>query len=246
MALGIVLALVLPALVPFSKVAAEEGGVGVDAVVTYLWSEVNATAFRHFPDALAGRRLLGLAVVALVAGAALVPRRWWWALGAATAGVILLGSVVAWRSSLHTAGDFEAALPDGRTWVDDAVGSDARVTSLYVSADCADGPWSRTGLLLTEFFNRSVERAAHVAERDGSLLPSVDARVAADGSILREGGGPLEADLVLAASAVRLRGRLLATGTEVPLALWRVQAPLRLRDARSTQDLQRIVCAGGG
>jgi len=241
-ALGAALALVLPALVPFSKIAAEEGGVGVDAVVTYLWAEVNETAFEHFPDALAGRRLLAASVVALVVGGALLPRRRWWALGAATAGVILLGSVVAWRSSLHTAGDFEAALPDERTWVDDAVGSDARVTSLYVSADCATGPWSSTGLLLTEFFNRSVQGATHVADRDGSLLPSVDARVAADGSIVREEGGPIEADLVLAASAVRLRGRLLATGTEVPLGLWRVDAPLRLRDARSTRELQRTVC----
>jgi hypothetical protein len=242
-ALGVALALVLPALVPFSKVAAEEGGVGVDAVVTYLWSEINTLAFERFPEAFAGRRILALATVALVTAAVVVPRRSRWTLAAATAGVILLASVLAWRASIDTAGDFQAALPDERTWVDDAVGADADVVSLYVSAPCATGPWSRTGLLLTEFFNRSIGRSAHLAERDGSLLPSIDARVSSDGSVVREAGGPIEADVVLAAARIQLRGRLVATGTEVPLWLWRVDGPIRLSSATSTRELQRALCA---
>jgi hypothetical protein len=68
-------------------------------------------------------------------------------------------------------------------------------------------------------------------------------RIASDGSIVRESGGPLEAEAVLTASGVELRGRRLATGTDVPLTLWRVDSPVRLRRARSASELQRIVCA---
>ena len=87
--------------------------------------------------------------------------------------------------------------------------------------------------LLTEFFNRAVTRAAHVAERDGSLLPSTDVRVAADGSIVRESGGPFSAEAVLVPAGITLRGERLAAGTAVPIVLWKVDGPVRLaRGAR--------------
>ena len=85
-AVGVGLALVLPALVPFEKIAAEDG-VEVDAVVTYLWSQVNATAFESFPDAVSGRRVLALFVVLLVGAVLLVPRRFGLGLVAVVVGV---------------------------------------------------------------------------------------------------------------------------------------------------------------
>jgi hypothetical protein len=240
--LGGALALVLPAATPFELIAAEDGA-EAGAAVTYLWSAINASAFETLPEAISGRRILALFVVALVAAMLATPRRLRLGLGAAVAAGLVAATAVAWRDSVRTAEDFEAALPDGRAWVDEALGPSARVTSLYVSAPCAQAPWSSTALLLTEFFNRSVARAAHVVERDGSLLPSTDTRVSADGTIVRESGGPFEADVVLAAAGVELRGRRLATGTEVPLVLWRTDPPVRLARARSAAELQRSVCA---
>lgn len=239
---GAVLALALPAVTPFSLLAAEEGA-DVDAVVTHLWAAIQSQAFELAPDDVSGRRVLAVIVVGLVLATLLVPRRLRWSLGAAVAAVLLSTTALAWRDSMSAAGDLDAVLPDGRSWVDDAVGPAPSVTSLYVSASCPRASWSRTGLLMTEYFNRSIARAAHVAERDGSLLPSTDVRIASDGSIVRESGGPLEAEAVLTASGVELRGRRLATGTDVPLTLWRVDSPVRLRRARSASELQRIVCA---
>jgi hypothetical protein len=240
--LGAVLALVLPAVTPFGLIAAEDGA-EAGAAVTYLWSAINAYAFETFPDEISGRRILAVFVLVLVAATLATPRRLRLGLGAAVAAVLVAATAVAWRDSVRTAKDFEAVLPDGRAWVDEALGPSARVTSLYVSAPCARGAWSSTGLLMTEFFNRSVVRAVHVVDRDGSLLPSTDARVSAAGTIFRESGGELEADAVLAPAGVELRGRRLAVGTTVPLVLWRVGGPVRLARARTAAELQESVCA---
>ncbi len=242
--LGAALALLLPAVTPFELIAAEDGA-EAGAAVTYLWSEINAYAFETFPDEVSGRRILALFVVVLVAASLLSPRRLRAGLGAAVVTVLVASTAVAWRDSARTARDFEAVLPDRRSWVDATLRQEEPVTSLYVSAECDRAPRTSTALLLTEFFNRSVARAAHVGERDGSLLPSTSARVAADGTIVREFGRPLEAVAVLAAAGVELRGRRLATGTALPLVLWQVGGPVRLARDRSAAELRRSVCAAG-
>jgi hypothetical protein len=241
-ALGAALALALPALATFELIGGEEGQ-EAGAAVTYLWSAINAYAFETFPDEISGRRILALFVVVLVAATLFAPRRLRLALGASVAAVLVVATAVAWRDSARTAEDFEAVLPDRRTWVDEAVGTGATVTSLYVSAECDRAPWTANGLLLTEFFNRAVRSTAHVDERDPSLLPSTDVRVSADGAIVEEAGRPLEADAVLAAAGVELAGRRLATGTTLPLVLWQIDGPVRLARARSTSELHRSVCA---
>jgi hypothetical protein len=241
-AVGVGLALALPGLVPFEEIAADDGA-EVGAVVTHLWAQINATAFESFPEAVSGRRLLALFVVVLLAAVLLVPRRLALGLGAVVAAVLLVSTAIAWRDSLRTADDFEATLPVDREWVDEAIGEEMPVTSLYVSAPCAGARWAGNALLLTEFFNRAVTSAAHVAEPDGSLLPSTDVRVAADGSLVRESGGTFPADAVLVPVGIALRGDKLATGTAVPLVLWRVDGPVRLAGARSTRELQGIVCS---
>jgi hypothetical protein len=241
-ALGAALALVLPALTPFELIAGEDGQ-EAGAAVTYLWSAINASAFETLPDAVSGRRILALFVVVLVGLTLLAPQRLRFGVAATVAAVLVVATAVAWRDSVRTAEDFEALLPDHRAWVDEAVGTGATVTSLYVSAECDRAPRTANALLLTEFFNRSVRRAVHVVDRDGSLLPSLDARVSPDGTIVKEHGGPLEADVVLAPAGVELRGGRLASGTTVPLVLWRVDGPVRLARARSTSELQESICA---
>lgn len=240
-AIGVGLALVLPALVPFEQLAAEEGA-DVDAVVTYLWSEVNAAAFESLPDAVSGRRVLALFVVAVVVAVLVVPRRFGIGLGAVVVAILLASTAIAWRNSLRAADDFEAALPADREWVDRAVGERTSVTSLYISAPCAAAARTSRALLLTEFFNRAVTRAAHLDERDGSLLPSTEVRVGADGSVRKGSGGPLAAEAVVVHAGITLRGERVATGTAVPLALWRVGGPVHLAGAVSTSNLQEIVC----
>ena len=241
-AIGVGLALALPALVPFAEIAAEDGA-EVGAVVTYLWAQVNATTFESFPEAISGRRVLALFVVLLVAAVLLVPRRLALGLGAVVVAVILISTAIAWRDTVRTADDFEEVLPADREWVDAVVGEGTPVTSLSVSAPCAGAGWASTALLLTEFFNRAVTRVAHVAEPDGSLLPSTAVRVAADGAIVRESGGPFPAEAVVVPEGITLLGERLAEGTAVPLVLWRVDGPVRLAHARSTRELQGIVCA---
>lgn len=242
--LGAALALVLPAVTPFDLIAAEEGQ-EAGAAVTYLWSAINSTVFETFPDAISGRRVLALFVVALVAATVLTPRRLGLALGAVVAAVLLAASTVAWRDSVRTADDFDAVLPHSRGWVDATAAGHGPVTALYVAAGCDRAPWTGNALLLTEFFNRAVVRAAHVAGRDLSQLPSSELRVTGDGSLVLESGAPFRAHAVLADAGVELRGRRLASGTTMPLVLWEVDGPVRLARARSTAALQRAVCAAG-
>lgn len=241
-ALGVALALALPAATPFALIAAEDGA-EAGAVVTYLWSWINASVFETFPDEVSGRRVLALFVVTLVTATLLVPRRLRLGLGALLVAVVVLATAIAWRDSVRTAGDFEAVLPDGRDWVDATVGPRDRVTSLYLSAECDGAAWTGNALLLTEFFNRSVARAVHVAERDGSFLPSADVRIASDGAIVLESGGPLRARTLLGPPGIAFRGRRLATGTAMPLVLWRVVEPVRLVRERSATELQQALCA---
>ncbi len=238
---GVGLALVLPAVTPFDLIGGENQEAG--AAVTHLWSFVNSVAFETFPDAISGQSFLGLFVVALVAVTLLVPSRLRLAVGATVAIMLVVATAVAWRDSVRTSEDFDAALPNERTWVNEALGHGTGVTSLYVSADCGWAPWTANALLLTEFFNSTVVSAAHVDEPDASLLPSAEVRLAQDGAIVTSTSEPFVADAVLAARGVELDGERIATGTTLPLVLWKVDGPVRLTRARTLAELQEAVCA---
>ena len=133
--------LVLPALVPFEEIAAEDG-VEVDAVVISLVAR-QRDGVRVVPGRGVGRRVLALFVVLLVGAVLLVPRRFGLGLVAVVVGVLVASTAIAWRDSLRTADDFEATLPGDRGWVDDAIRDRTPVTSLYVSARCGErGGWA--------------------------------------------------------------------------------------------------------
>jgi hypothetical protein len=242
MAIGAALALVLPAVLPFSQLAAEELA-DVDAIVTHLWAAIQQQAVELAPGELSGRRVLAVVVVTLVAATVFVPRRLWLVLAVTVASILLLQGGIAWRDSVRAAQDLEGLVPRDRTWVDRAVPEAGVVASLYVAAPCLRERGTVEARLLTEFFNRAVGRAAHLTEPDSSLLPSTDVRIAADGTIVRESGGPFEAEYVLAPRGIAFDGRALARGTPVPLVVWRVDSPLRLARARSAGELDALACA---
>lgn len=240
--LGVSLALVLPAVTPFEFVGGE--GLEAGAAVTHLWSFVNSVAFDTFPDAISGRGVLALFVVGLIVLALLTPTRFRAAVATSVAAAFVAATAVAWRDSIRTSEDFNSVLPDERTWIDEAVGDDVEVTSLYVSAGCGWATWTATALLMSEFFNASVAKAAHVDEPDLSLLPSTRVRLSADGTMVTTRHRALVADAVLAARGVALDGRRIATGTSVPLVLWKVDGPVRLARTQALPEVQGAVCAG--
>ncbi len=239
--LGVVVALVLPAVTPFELIGGE--GSEASGAVTYFWAFVNSVAFETFPDEISGRGVLALFVVALVVLTLVVPPRLKLAIGATVAAAFIAATAVAWRDVVRTAEDFDAALTDERTWVDDALGDDAAVTALYVSAECGWATWTSSALLMTEFFNEAVARAAHVDDPDQSLLPSTRVRLSRDGAIVTAARTPFVADAVLAARGVDVEGRRVASGTTVPLVLWKVDGPVRLTHSRTLPDVQRAICA---
>jgi hypothetical protein len=239
--LGILLALALPAVTPFDLIGGENQEAG--AAVTHLWSFVNSVVVETFPDAISGRAVLGLFVVVLVAVTLLAPPRLRFTVGATVAALFVSATAVAWRDAVRTSEDFDAALPNERTWVDEALGSETAVTSLYVSAECGWARWTANALLLTEFFNGTVASAAFVDQPDQSLLPATEVRLATDGAIVTSSGEPFVADAILAPAGVGLDGERLATGTTLPLVLWKVDGRVRLTRTRTLAELQEAVCA---
>lgn len=241
--LGVALALVLPAALPFSQLALEEGGVEADAVLTHLWAVVNATAFDIAPDHLSGQRVLAAFVLVLLAAVVLLPKRFRFLLVSVVAVVMVVTAGLAWRDAAAAARDMDVRLGEERAWVDNAVGTSGKVMSLYVSAPCGSSLQASFGLLLTEFFNRAVKRAAYISAPDGSLLPSTEARVTQDGRLVGESGEPLIAEYVLTMPGVGLSGRRVASGTSIPLFLWRVDGPVRVPGADDIGELQRRTCS---
>jgi hypothetical protein len=241
-AVGVALALILPAVIPFDLLAGDGREAG--AAVTHFWSEVNTFAFERFPEELSGRRVLAASAVALVALMLLTPPRLRAVLAAVVTALVVAATGIAWRDADQAANDFASALTDDRAWVETRVDGGTTVTALYVSAPCAWAPWTSTALLLTEFYNPSVARAAHLGEPDQSLLPSTPVRLAPGGAVVDETGRPLVAEAVLAARGVEVTGRRLATGTTLPLVLWDVRGPVRISEPIDDAELREAVCAG--
>jgi hypothetical protein len=125
---------------------------------------------------------------------------------------------------------------DERLWVDENVPAGADVQ--IVSVDCPHSTLVRDSLFETEFFNSAVGRVAQV----GGAFP--DARVTADGSVVRDSGGRMRTTYVVAPPGVRVEGRQIARGTAAGLTLWRTDGVVRLVGIHSVADLYRRACRG--
>jgi hypothetical protein len=217
---GVALAAVLALVFPYGQLDLENGVKLFSAVGTALPAAIVELA----GSTLLGAAITVFAVLALLAG---VVRREGGgarlAIGALVA-VFLLNAILVWGRAFNPP---ERDVFDGtaleRRWVDERVREGATVTVLESS--CEDAPLARDSYFLTEFFNASIEDVLAIA------VEEPDARVAEDGRVLLEDGGPLEAEYVVAAPGLRLDGRRLGSGTAVDLALWQVSGRVRVVDS---------------
>ncbi len=165
-AVGIGLALVLPAILPFGYIASD---VGVDVVPSALWARLQDTLAG---DALTARKLLALALLAIVVPIAGLPRRLRWVFPALVVATFTATAILAWERMIDAQENAVFAGDLSRTWIDDNLPEDANVTKLYlVSTRCPASALTWHSLYLTEFFNARVERAAYIDESIPDGLP---------------------------------------------------------------------------
>ena len=238
-AVGVALALLLPAILPFGLIG---GNIVFEEVPTALWSW--AWSVTQTTPHLDGRRILALTSVALTAAAVAVPRRFWPILPALVVTGLAVSSVFAWNREVDEPADLSATNEPNRTWVDDAVPQGARVTKLYLaSRRCREAESTRHALFLTEFFNTSVDRVAGIGDStpDGLPVERVDARPG--GRLMLTNGQPLVADYVVTLPEIQLTGRRIALGTSADLVLWETGGVVRVADPRlRTRHLMAASC----
>lgn len=237
-AVGVVLALSLPAITPFGLIG---GNVVFESVPTalwtWVWNQVEGTPH------LDGRRVLGLLVVVLTVVTVALPRRLWPALPIVVLAGLLYGSGLAWDREVDVPPDFRLADRGNRTWIDDALPRGALVTKMYVSPpSCPYGEATREALFLAEFFNESVDRVVHIGPAISDGLPQDRVDVRPDGSLTVPSGAPLRTAYVLAPPELRLEGRQIAQGTGARLGLWATGGTVRL--ANSTRIAELVACKG--
>ncbi len=237
-AIGAVIALALPLLLPFRYIA---GDVGVDVVPSALWARLEE---QLTGEVVTARKLLALLLVALLVAVIALPRRFRWVFPAVLLASFSVTAVLAWERIVDAeeekvfAGSF-----DNRSWIDDRLPEGARVTKLYLdSAACPTSAITRHALYVTEFFNERVHRAAYIDDSipDGLPIDRVDVR--SGGRLVKENGEPLVADYVYTQPGLELDGEKLATGTTAELVLWRIGGPVTVPGARTNADLRTTSC----
>lgn len=237
-ATGVALALALPAILPFRQLANEAG---IDTVPGALWVRIESEVAGS--GLLTGQRVLALFVLALLAAAVLVPRRYRLAFPAAVLALFLVTGALAWDRLIGAPEDavFSGGLE--RAWIDERLPEDASVTKLYLESEaCPATALTRHALFLTEAFNATVDRAAYL---DGSIpdgLPIERVEVAPDGTLELSPENPLRAEHVYTQPGIELEGDRLATGTAAGLVLWRTRGEVRVRGATSSADLRTADC----
>ena len=236
-ATGVALALVLPAILPFRQLANEAG---IDTVPGALWVWIEGQVAG--PGPLSGTRLLALFVVALLVAAVFVPRRAGLALAGAVLAIFAVTSVLAWERLIDAPEDAVFAGGLKRSWIDESVPDDARVTKLYIDTECGSA-LERHALFLTEAFNDTVDRAAYIADSVPDGLPIERVDVSSNGALDLSPGHPLVAEYVFTQPGIELQGERVATGTNAELVLWRTDGPVVVVGATSNGDLRAAVCA---
>jgi hypothetical protein len=225
-AVGVVLALGLPTITPFGLIGGNVVFESVPAALwTWVWNVVEGTPY------LDGRRVLGLVVLALSALTAMLPRRFWPLLPIIVLVGLLYGSGLAWDREIDVPPGFRLVDRGERTWIDEAVPDGAVVSMLYVSPRrCPYSEQTRESLFLTEFFNESVDRVAHIGPTSEDGLPQDLVDIGPRGQLIRGSGKSLIARYVLTPTDLRIRGSRVAQGAGADLTLWLTPGPVKLAD----------------
>jgi len=235
--IGVGIALVLPAILPFHQLANEAG---IDTVPGALWVWVEAQVAG--PGPLSGSRLLAVFVVGLLAAVVLLPRRLGLLVPATVLAVFAFTAVLAWDRMIGAPEDAVFAGGLEQAWVDKLVPEDARVTKLYLeSTSCPASATTRHALFLTEFFNSTVDRAAYLGDSIPDGLP-IDRVEVDDGRVVLPSGDQLEAEYVFTQPGIELVGRRVGTGTAADLVLWETDGAVRTVGARTTADVRTADC----
>ncbi len=181
-------------------------------------------------DAWAGRSSVGIVAVAVaVALAALflwLPRRY-----AAVLPVLVgLGFLASWLPLEQWTHSFprlaQSAAAQGigvqdRSWIDRAVGSNARVAVLYSGGN-------RLSVWENEFWNKSVSRVYELGVHLGGDMPAVSVSVDRTSGIVRDTAGrAISERYVLTNRRITLVGVPVAADTAKQLVLYRVTGPVR-------------------
>jgi hypothetical protein len=237
-AVGIGLGLGLLVALPFRYIASD---VGVDVVPSALWARLQ----EHLAgEVVTARKLMVVLVLVLLVLVALLPRRLWWVLpavllvGFATTGTLAWQRIADAEENAVFAGGLE------RDWVDNRLPSGSEVTKVYlVSTACPASAVTWHALYLTEFFNRTLERADYIGDSIPDGLPIRRVDVQPDGELAYEPGDPLEAEYVVTQPGIELAGRKLGVGTAANLVLWRTGGSVRIVGARSDTDVRTADCS---
>ncbi len=235
---GVVLALALPAILPFGQLANEAG---IDTVPGALWVWIESQTAG--PGAISGRLVLAVFVVGLLLAGLLLPRRLSLAAPAAVLAVFAATAIFAWDRMIDAPenavleGGFEPA------WIDALLPNDARVTKLYLESEaCPSSSITRHALFATEFFNVTVDRAAYIGDSIPDGIP-LDRLEVEGGRLVFEDGAPFVADFVYTQPGIELVGRELATGTAAGLVLWQTNGEVSVVGAETTADVRTADCA---
>lgn len=237
-AVGIASALGLLAALPFRYIASD---VGVDVVPSALWARLQELLEG---EVVTARKLMVAAVVVLLVLVAVLPRRLWWVFPSVLLATFATTATLAWERIADATENAVFAGGLERQWVDDLLPDGTSVTKVYlVSTDCPASAVTWHSLYLTEFFNRSLERAAYIGESIPDGLPIRRVDVASGGGLVDEAGDPLEADYVVTQPGIELAGEELGHGTAANLVLWRTESPVRVVGAARTDDLRTDDCS---
>ncbi|MGH3132334.1 MAG: hypothetical protein ACRDNY_01075 [Gaiellaceae bacterium] len=237
-ATGAALALALPLSLPFSSYASDDVQQQFGAVATTLWVGIDEAAAGV---GISGRVILMLFVALLVTAALALPPRRSRLLVAGVFAVFLVTAELSWYRAAQVAEPWVSAVPPvDRSWLDERVAPDRSVTLLTAISRCT-GRATRDAFYLSEFFNSSVARVAHLGASP-DWLPPRNVRVLRDGQLRAASGGPLVADYVVTQPGVRLDGRRVAEATAARLVLWEVAGPVRALGVSSAQELRARTC----
>ena len=237
-AVGIASALGLLAALPFRYIASD---VGVDVVPSALWARLQELLEG---EVVTARKLMVAVVVVLLVLVAVLPRRLWWVFPSVLLATFATTATLAWERIADATENAVFAGGLERQWVDDLLPDGTSVTKVYlVSTDCPASAVTWHSLYLTEFFNRSLERAAYIGESIPDGLPIRRVDVASEGGLVDEAGDPLEADYVVTQPGIELAGEELGHGTAANLVLWRTESPVSVVGAARTDDLRTDDCS---
>ena len=237
-AIGIATALALLAALPFRYIASD---VGVDVVPSALWARLQELLEG---EVVTARKLMAAAVVLLLVLVAALPRRLWWILPCVLLATFATTTALAWERIVDATENAVFAGGLERRWVDDLLPEGTSVTKVYlVSSDCPASAVTWHALYLTEFFNRSLERAAYIGDSIPDGLPIRRVDVVPGGALADEAGDPLDADYVVTQPGIELAGEELGRGTAADLVLWQTESPVRVVGAARNDDVQTEDCS---